>query len=601
MKRFTLAIVFASLLLAGCKDESIDFGGGGNGETEIGYLSLSALEVDVANYAEEITSGTGAGGAQSSRAAGATSDAPGDYKVKIRSVKSGEESVYTYADLKLAGNQKLPLAPGAYVVSAESPDHADYMAGTSCADWERPVYFGSVTKNVIKRTETQVNDLVCTLANIKTTVTLTQDLQELFMSDAEAEAAGKEKLTVTLSVGDNRLVFDRAAADAGKAGYFKAVEASNTVKVVLSGQYNKAAADEAPEYVAVNWTKEITGCKAGQWRKVSIGVLNADEGNVQFQVTVENWVYDQKVEVDVTQLYAFGEETIPDDDVSDADSPVVTLDGYDIANGYDINGSMYDDALGKWNENLKAVFTPAEGASLYSVEMVFGSDNAAFLEALDAAGIRDRTVTLWPENEELAAYAVVRAAETGVVTVAVKDAGMSALYGFEGTHTVKFVAADDRGRTSYTVLAIRVRAGGAVAEGPSVVWTDKAGTKHYDFGTRYNHNAVEIVIDVTTQSAFTGFTVDIVSESVLPPSELTGVGLTAHLDLINPGQYKAQLEGFGFPTGAAVTGSKRVSFDITGFMDLLSLLNREGNCDFRLTVTDASGTVTKTIQLYVVK
>ena len=119
--------------------------------------------------------------------------------MKIRSVKSGEESVYTYADLKLAGNQKLPLAPGTYVVSAESPDHADYMAGTSCADWERPVYFGSVTKNVIKRTETQVNDLVCTLANIKTTVTLTQDLQELFMSDAEAEAAGKEKLTVTLS------------------------------------------------------------------------------------------------------------------------------------------------------------------------------------------------------------------------------------------------------------------------------------------------------------------------------------------------------------------------------------------------------------------
>lgn len=56
---------------------------------------------------------------------------------------------------------------------------------------------------------------------------------------------------------------------------------------------------------------------------------------------------------------------------------------------------------------------------------------------------------------------------------------------------------------------------------------------------------------MTTQSAFTGFTVDIVSESVLPPSELTGVGLTDHLDLINPGQYKAQLEGFGFPTGAA--------------------------------------------------
>ena len=108
-----------------------------------------------------------------------------------------------------------------------------------------------------------MNDLVCTLANIKTTVTLTQDLQELFMSDAEAETAGKEKLTVTLSVGDNRLVFDRAAADAGKAGYFKAVEASNTVKVVLSGQYNKAAADEAPEYVRRELDERDNGLQGG--------------------------------------------------------------------------------------------------------------------------------------------------------------------------------------------------------------------------------------------------------------------------------------------------------------------------------------------------
>lgn len=83
---------------------------------------------------------------------------------------------------------------GSYTVSAESPDYADYMAGTTYADWEKPVYAGSVTKSVIKNNETTVDDLVCTLANIRTTVTLTQDLQKLFMSDADAEAAGKEKL-----------------------------------------------------------------------------------------------------------------------------------------------------------------------------------------------------------------------------------------------------------------------------------------------------------------------------------------------------------------------------------------------------------------------
>lgn len=598
MKKFSLLLLLAAgVLLPGCKDESTNFGGGGGGDTEMGYLSMSGLNVNVANYAEEITTGA----PSLVRSAGTTSDAPDDYKVRIRSTKTGDELLYTYADLKKPENSKLPLAPGSYVISAESSDYADYMAGTSCADWEKPVYAGAVTKNVIKRTETNVSDLICTLANIKTTVSLTPDLQGLFMSDAEAEAAGKEKLSVTLSVGENPLVFDRAASDAGKAAYFKAVEASNTIKIVLSGEYNKAAADEAPNYVPVNWTKEITGCKAGQWRKISVGVLNADQGNVQFKITVENWVYDQKVDVDVMSLYAFTEETIPDDDISDKDSPVVTLDGKDITKGYVINGSMYDEALGKWNENLKAVFTPSEGSSIRSVEMVFGSDNADFLAAMDAAGVKNRTVSLWPESNHTAPYVVMKEASTSVITATVKDTGMSALYRYEGTHSVKFVAADSQGRTSYTVLTIRVAQGGVIENGPSIVWTDKNGTKTYDFNNRYRHNSVEIVVEVTTQSAFTEFTVDIVSEAVLPPSELTGVGLTDHLDLINPGEYEAQLQGFGFPTGSAVTGDKTVSFDITDFMDLLTLLNREGNCDFRLTVTDDSGTTTKTIQLYVVK
>lgn len=605
MRRCMLSFfaVGALLLSVGCKDEGANFPSNPEEETGMGYLSLSDFRVNVAEHAEEITSGSGSGTEQArqTRVVGTTTDAPGEYKVKIRSAKSGEEMEYTYADLQKPENQRIPLAPGAYVVSAESPDYRDYINGSTGVDWEKPVYYGSVTKTVHKRMETTVNDLVCTLANIKTTVTLTKDLQELFMTDTQADAAGKERLTVALSIGDSRLVFDRATADAGTAGYFKAVEALNTVKIVLSGEYNKAASDEAPQYVPVNWTTEIVGCKAGQWRKVSIGILNADEGNVQFQVKVENWVYDRKVDVDITQLYAFGEETIPDEEVSDEDSPVVTLEGHDITKGYAINGSMYDEELDKWTENLKVVFTPVGGAALRSVNMTFDSDNAAFLEALDALGIRLTGMALWPESADLSTYAVIRAANMGVVTATMKDAGMSALYAFEGTHTVRFVAVDDRGRTSYTDLVIRVQAGGVVADGPSVVWTNKAGTKTYEFGTRYNHNAVEIVIDVTTQSAFTEFTVDIVSETVLPPSELVGVGLTDHLDLINPGQYKSQLEGFGFPTGDAVTGSKRVSFDITGFMDLLSLLNREGKCDFRLTVTDASGTVTKTIQLYVVK
>lgn len=607
MKTFTQIMLAAlTLTLSGCKDESVDFGGNGNGgdggdpQTETGYLIMSAMSVTVADDAEIIPYSNGTKAAMT-RAAGSVSEASDDYKVRIRNAKTGEQTNHAYADLKKAENQRMPLAPGSYTVSAESPDYADYMAGTTCADWEKPVYAGSVTKSVIKNNETTVDDLICTLANIRTTVTLTQDLQKLFMSDADAEAAGKEKLAVTLSIGDNALVFDRATANAGRAGYFKAVETANTLKILLSGQYNKAPGDAAPEYVTVNWSKEITNCKAGQWRKITINVLNANEGNIQFQITVENWVYDQKIDVDVMQLYAFAEETIPDEDISDEGSPAVTLDGKDIAQGYTISGSMYDEMLGKWTENLKAVVTPEDGATVKSVNLVFDSDNADFLAAVDAAGYHNRTVPLWPENEANAPYVVMKEASTSVLTATVKDAGMSGFYKYQGTHTVKFVAVDSKGRTSYTKLNVRVTESGSTESGPGIVWTNKSGSKTYNFDTRYNHTGMEILIGVTSQTGFTGFTVDIISDNVLPPNELQSVGLASHLDLVNPGEFQSKLEGFGFPTGAAVSGQKTLSFDISGFMDLLSLLNKEGNCDFRLTVTDASGTNTKTIQLYVTK
>ena len=580
MKTFTLVTLTAmTLMLSGCKDASVDFGGNGDGgdpQTETGYLVMSAMSVTVADDAEVIPYSNGTKAAMT-RAAGSVSEAPDNYKVSIRNAKTGEQTNHVYANLKKAENQRMPLTPGSYTVSAESPDYADYMAGPT------------------------VDDLVCTLANIRTTVTLTQDLQKLFMSDADAEAAGKEKLAVTLSIGDNALVFDREAANAGKAGYFKAVETANTLKILLSGQYNKAPGDATPEYVTVNWSKEITNCKAGQWRKITINVLNANEGNVQFQITVENWVYDQKIDVDVMRLYAFAEETIPDEDISDEGSPVVTLDGKDIAQGYTISGSMYDELLGKWTENLKAVVTPEDGATVKSVNLVFESDNADFLAAVDAAGYKNRTVPLWPENEANAPYVVMKEASTSVLTATVKDAGMSGFYQYEGTHTAKFVTVDSKGRTSYTKLNIRVTESGSTESGPGIVWTNKSGSKTYDFDTRYNHIGMEILIGVTSQTGFTGFTVDIISENVLPASELESVGLASHLDLINPGEFQSKLEGFGFPTGAAVSGQKTLSFDISGFMDLLSLLNKEGNCDFRLTVTDASGTNTKTIRLYVTK
>ncbi len=598
MRKFTsLLLSLCGLALLACKNEKTNFGGGGaDGDGAVGYLCLDQFSVSVASVVEEISTQPSA----ATRATGATSDASDDYKVKIRNTKTDETVEYAYADLKHVENQRIELQPGIYDISAESPDLADYLAEEACAHWEKPVFAGLVTKTVEKRQETVVEDLVCTLANIKTTVSLSPDLQALFMSDADAESAGKEKLTVTVALADDGLEFDRPTAESGKAGYFKAVDAENVLKITLKGQYNKAAGDEAPDYVPVSWTQEIAGCRAGQWRKISIGILNADEGNVQFSITVENWVYDEKVEVDVMTLYQATEETIPDEDVSDEGAPAVTLANGDMAGGYDINGSMYDADLNKWSDNLKVTVTPETGVALRSAEVEIASDNAELLNALEQQSYDRHVVALWPDAGTLSTWVLCKE-ESGAVSLTLKDEGMTALYGYEGTHTLRFVAVDEKGRTSYTSLEVRVSEGGVVQSGPVVVWKDKSGSKTYDFNKRYNHNEVEIVIDVTSESGFTGFEVDIISDNVLPPSELGGVGLSDHLDLIDPGQYKTQLENLGFPTGDAVRGQKHISFDISSFMGMLSMLNKEGNCDFRLTVTDAAGTTVKTIQLYVVK
>lgn len=586
------------LLITGCSKEQINFDNPDMGSGEMGYLVFSGINVSVATDAEVLSSidskATKANAAE-------TTEAPDDYKVKIKSVKTGAVQEFTYAEMKQPENQKIALEPGDYIVSAESDDYAEYMSGEHYADWEKPVYRDSVVVVITKKEEKTVDNLICKLANIKTTVAFSTDLQSLFKTDEEA-ASDEEKLQVSLSIGDNALVYGRTEANNSKAGHFKAVSESNTLKLNLTGHYNKAAGDEAPQYVPVTWTKEITNCKAGQWRKISINVENADQGNAQFQITVETWAYDSKIDVDIMKWQPFIEETIPDEDISDEGSPVVTLDGKDITQGYSLTSSMFDAELGKWKENLKAVITPnSDGATVQSIDIVFESDNSDFISALENGGYTNHKVTLWPVNGEISTYVSVKeSSSTSAITATVTDEGMSALFQYKGTHTVKFISKDSKGRISYTPLLIR-SSDDAPVTGPNMVWTDKSGSKTYDFSKRYNHNEVEIVIDVTSQTGITGFEIDIISDNVLTPSELISVGLNSHLDLANPGEYQTALEGLGFPTGANVQGQTSLSFDISSFMSLLTILNKEGNCDFKLTVSDSSGTNIKTIQLYVTK
>lgn len=621
MKEFLHIFCLAFLLLlSGCKNEDPGFPTTPGTDDEVGYIVTSGLSVTVADN-EIISTTTGESSPTKSESSGSeatnltrsnntqsavdstttktdpsTAEASDDYKVTILNTKTSETMNYTYADLKKEENQKIPVAPGTYKISAESPDYASYMAGDYYANWDMPVYAGSVTKNVIKATETTVNDLVCSLANIRTSVSLTPDLQSLFLPDDQATEQ-LPALTVTLSVGENSLVYDRAAADGEKYGYFKAVEATNTITVELKGAYNKASGDVEPEYVPVKWTREITGCKAGQWRKISIHVTNASQGNIQFQMTVENWVYDQKIDVDVTNLYAFGEEVIPDEELSDANSPVVALVGHDITQGYTINQSMYNEDLGKWTENLQATITPQSDVSLRSIKLLFTSDNATLLSDLSAAGYTNNTVQIWPQNSALTSYLLIQD-ESGVVKATLKDAGMTKLFTYKGVHTVKFIAVDTKGRTSYTNLKITVSEGGSiVTEGPTATWVnDRGGQLDVPFQLDPN-DLPPVELKVESKTGITDFKIEISSTNQEFAELISTMFSTNNLDLINPGSNAETLASLGFPTGDQVRNQTSLSFDISQFMSALAVFS--GEHTFKLQVTDANGQIAKSLILIV--
>lgn len=96
-----------------------------------------------------------------------------------------------------------------------------------------------------------------------------------------------------------------------------------------------------------------------------------------------------------------------------------------------------------------------------------------------------------------------------------------------------------------------------------------------------------IAVSITAPKGIKELVVDIVSPT-LTPEELEAVGLTDHLDLINPGEFEEALIGLGFPVKDEVLNNTQASFDVTMFGPMLSALGA-GEHHFVITVVDNAG------------
>lgn len=587
MKKYSIfSILCCLLLLVGCGKDKISYESGSlsdSSTSDYGYLVLpSVVRVDVSS--EEFNQ-------SQTKADDDSVEADDSYIVQITNMLADTLAYSsTYGELKLL--EQLALRPSTYTIAVSSIDQIPSVGSVAH-------YYGTTNFTIVSDMETTIDDLTCTMSNIKVSVSFSADLLDLFQADSAANP--EENLTVVVSIGGNSVDYTRA--DNGEINYFEAVEESNTLELSLSGMYNTAPEGQSPSYTMIEgWKQSITGVKAGQWRNISINVEHANEGTVDFTITIDTWTYDEQIDVDITNSSyqtGVGEAELddPENYITDSGAPTVTQG----EGGVGLDEFFYIDQTSfALNSSLQAICTKplilnvtmSSGVTLSEAWIEFSTDNAAF-EAL-------LTSSLGEKRREYLSLA-----ESGSDYYSFVDnsfvasyAAMYQLYIYEGTHRATIMTKDSEGRASYNYLTI-VASNEGIEEPaqtpPTIEW--RGGNS---FDERYTVDPVDgldVVIDITSQTGITGFTLEINSDT-LTPDELSGINLAQSMDLINPGECEAGLDFLGFPTGAQVEGQTSMVFDITSFMPMLVAVG-SGNSDFVLNVTDAGGTTSRTLQVKV--
>lgn len=604
MKKYlkSLFLVALAACVTACEMDELKTDGPGVEQGEVGYLKIGDVSVnlDTENASTE---------SKPQAATRAVTEAATSYWVMV-SEKAAGKVVWqgTYAD---AAQQQFSLAPGTYVVSARQTQ--DGVVDGAKVD--APYYAGQSEDVVIRSKETSTATVTCKLANILTTVELSADLKASFKSyDATSERRLKTNVKVGTDAASNSYDFEASSTHESPKVYFRDEAGlnsttGNTMTIVLSGDYYTGSVEDLTDgtvdeslWKEVKMTKTLTNVRAAQWRKISINISHPTTGNVQFEIKVESYIYDEEIAVDVTTLYETldVEESIPDDAEENPAAPSVTINGQEELT-YTIDSSKYDADAEAWTSFLKLNVTPEAGASVKALYAVVTSDNASLQAAFDELTTTTKgRVELFPSNN-LSEYCNVA---TDGQTLTVKAAGMDALYGYAGTHTISIYATDDQNRMKHTDIAIVVNNSGSGASLPTVVWM-KDGKDVIDEVhtlTADNASTFQCKVDMASTTGFTKLEVDIVS-SVLTDEELAGVGLGSHIDLINPSEEQVGvLQGLGF-LGEGVSslkGEKSASFDISGFMGMLyAIFPASDYCYFNITVGDSAGDTKKALQFYV--
>ena len=535
-KYFTWALAAGALLAASCVEETSRFEGGEEkpDPNNVGYLSFSELNVTVEERMDDV------GNTPEARAATRAGNTDfATYRVEILDAAGNAVEVtdkngtacksFLYADRP----QQIELPAGSYTLSISSGPTKDAAFE---GDEGTPTYGASPKFTITKGNTTALTDVVCRLLSVKVTVAYKDTLV----------ATMSEKTRAELVLGDkNALTFE--GREPALAGFLKPLAGQkNPLVLYLTTKFNGKEITEQPLTVADD-------AKAGEWRKITVGLQHAEDGSVIINAEIETWVYNEEVVVDTRTLATFCEDRI-----------------------YDENGYFTE----------PCEFTITTKDPMASLVIDITTDNPEFRTLLDAKELTEPKDMFTVQGLALTA---LRSWGFPAKNLAVTERTfplevlMKILSDYEGTHAFAMTIVDEAGRKSTSTLTIEVSAGGP---DPRIVWVGHDIKKRYNTADLQKPGSVQIRISATQG-------VQSLTVAISGALDLDGM-VPSKFDLADPEATEAglseKLKGLGFPVGAEVTGQTALSFDITSFMALMGTF--PGDTDFEMTVVDSTGVET---------
>lgn len=532
-----------------------------------GFLSVSGLSMRVVYDETDVRPDDTSDQTQSPQAVSGTRAEQPDvdgFIVEILDADNAQVFKKTYAELKQQLAEPMELPVGAYRMEVRSEESTPDVA------WEHPVYGATSSFTISKAQTTQLEEVVCTLQNIKVTVDYSSELAGMLADTSKA----------TISLGQTSQEFLKTET---RAAYFKSLDIENTLVFNFDGVF--AGTD-----IPAQFSKQITGVKAGQWRKISVVINYADKGTLLFQVTVDNnIIQDNSFVVD-------GTDNLLEELLEDPSAPALAWPGHDMSKPFTLTDAMFDD-----NGNCiePFVFDLASPNGIESLRVNIASTSSQFMASMAAIQL--------PETFDLCALDASSPAGIilkgfgypvggelkGQQAKSFNIAGqIKALYEFDGTHTFSFDMTDDKGVSTAAALTLVVDKS-AGQEGPAIVW------RGYDIDQQYEvQKDMVIDIDVTATAGIKSFWVTIDSEAL--KDLLPVINMPEKFDICDiPADLAAILhDEFGFPINEQVKNQTAVMFSITKFVEIL--LEIPGEHNFVLDVTDNNNVLThKTVKLIV--